>query len=334
MNIGQILRQALLDADAVNIDGTTHRFVIEQELLAWAQEGHDYALAKLRQVHQDFGLVTRASTDADLRFQGITYDPSSFGLTTTARTYTLPPDLIMLRRIRALTANEEYRKFVHRDMANAQSVEQARVESTTTEAGVLYWDVVGERTLLLPTPPDVALDIEISYIAQPTMLRLYSTGTASTTQDSSAVTGASTPNWVIQELATPLELMVAAGAVAPKIVTQTSTDPTVDPSALYSPVASIDTNTTLTLMGNWLGSALTTKAYLLASVPSLPRAWQWILVRWVTAMIRWKASGAPVADRPDFEALVNMGMVPEAGQRQTADVELVEDFEPGEGSWG
>jgi hypothetical protein len=207
------------------------------------------------------------------------------------------------------------------------------VESSATEGGRLYWDVIGERTLVFPQPPDVALDIEISYIALPTMLRLYSTGTVSTTQDSAAVTGASSPNWVIQELTAPLELMTATGAVAPKIVTQTSSDPTVDPSALYSPVLSINTDTTLTLMGNWLSTAIATKAYLLASVSGLPRSWQWVLVRWVSAMIRWKASGSPTADRPDFEALVTTGMIPDVSQRQTADAQFVEDFDPGAGEW-
>lgn len=333
MNIAQILRMALFDADAVNSDGTTHRFVTEPELLVWAQEGHDYALAKLRQAQQDYGLTIRASTDADLRYQGVTYDCSSFGLTTSARTYTLPPDLVSLRRIRALTTGEEYRTFEHKDMADPVFVELSRVESSATEAGRLYWDVIGERTLIFPQPPDVALDIEISYIALPPMLRLYSTGTVSTTQNSTAVTGASTPNWVIQELTTPMELMTATGAVAPKIVTQTSTDPTVDPSALYSPVASIDTNTTMTLMGAWLPTAISTKAYLLASVPSLPRAWHWVLVRWVSMMIRWKASGSVPSERPDFEAISNTAMIPDVSQRQTADAETVEDFDPGDSEW-
>ena len=327
MNIAQVLRQALFDADAVNIDLTTHRFVTETELLTWAQEGHERLLTHLRQVREDYGLVVRQSTDADFRWNGVTYNPSSFGLTTTATTYTLPPDLIELRQIRAITSGYEDRAFESKDLANRQVVDRVRLASGNTTNDVIYWDIVGDRTLRLAIPPDVALDIEISYIARPPLLRLYSTGTVSTTQNSTSVTGASTPNWVINELGLPLELMIAASSTAPKIVSQTAADPFVDPSALYSPVLSIDSDTTLTLQGSYLPTAVSTKAYLLASVPSVPREHQWLLVRFVTAMIRWKASGTPGAELPDFQVLLQE-MASDTAIRQTADPQYVEDYDP------
>jgi len=327
VNIAQILRQSLLDADAVNIDGTTHRFVTEAELLTWAQEGHERLLTQLRRMGEDFGLVVRQSTDADLRWNGITYDCSSFGLTATGRTYTLPPDLIELRQIRALTSGYEDRLFEHKDLSDPVVVAQIRSASDTTTTGVIRWDIVGERTLRLALPPDVALDIEISYIASPRKLRLYSTGTVSTTQDSAAVTGASTPNWVIQELSPPMDLIIAASSTAPKIVSQTAGDPFVDPSVLSSPVLSIDTNTTLTLLGPYLPTAVSTKAYLLASVPSVPDNHQWMLVRYVTAMIRWKASGSPTPDLPDFQVMLRE-LAADTAERQSADPRYVEDYDP------
>lgn len=327
MNIAQVLRLALFDAEAVNLDGTTHRFLVEAEMLAWAQEGHHLLYAKLRQANQDYGLVTRQSTDADLRWHGITYDCSTFGLTTTARTYTLPPDLIELRQIRAITSGEEDREFEFKDMADPLVVSQIRRASDQTESGTIYYDVVGERTLRLAQPPDVAMDIEISYIARPRQLFLYSTGTVSTTQNSASVPGASSL-WIINELAPPCELMIAAGSVAPKIVSQTSTDPFVDPSALYSPVSSFGSDTALTLAGPYLPAAVSTKAYLLASVPSVPLEWQWVLVRWVVAMIRWKIAGSPIDELPSFDTIMAASMMPSVTQRQTADAEYVEDYIP------
>lgn len=327
MNIAQVLRLALFDAEAVNLDGTTHRFLVESEMLAWAQEGHHLLYAKLRQANQDYGLVTRQSTDADVRWHGVTYDCSTFGLTTTARTYTLPPDLIELRQIRALTSGQEEREFEFKDMADPLVVSQMRRASDQTESGTIYYDVVGERTLRLAQPPDVDMDIEISYIARPRLLFLYSTGTVSTTQNSASVTGTSSL-WTVNELAAPCELMIATGAVAPKIVSQTSTDPFVDPSALYSPVSSFGSDTTLTLAGLYLPAAVSTKAYLLASVPSVPLEWQWILVRWVVAMVRWKIAGSPIDELPSFDTIMAASMMPSVTQRQTADAEYVEDFIP------
>lgn len=327
MNLAQILRAALFDANVVHLDGTTHPFVTLPELTAWAQEGHALLYGKLRQANQDYGLVTRLSTDADLRWNGIVYDPSSFGLTTTARTYTLPPDLIELRQIRSVTSGEEDRIFRFLDFSDPQMVEQALVESTTTNESTIYYDIVGDRTLRLAQPPDVALDIELSYIARPHRLFLYSTGTISITQGTSAATGTSS-EWVIEELATPCELIVSSGAVAPKVVSQTSTDPFVDPSALYPPISAFGSDTALTFLGTWLKASVTTKAYTLASVPSLPPDWQWLLVRWVTAMLKWKDSGANPADRPGVDTMVGSEMMPAVAQRQTADFVYVEDFDP------
>lgn len=328
MNVAQVLRAALYDADAVRLDGTTHRFVTQQELLTWAQEGHALLYGKLRQANQDYGLITRQSTDADLRWNGITYDCSTFGLTTTAKTYTLPPDLIELRQIRALTSGEEGRVFCFRDLSDPWSVEQARVESTTTNSGVIYYDLVGERTLRLSQPPDAALDIELSYIARPQALTLYGAASVSLTQDSASVTGASGANWVIQELAPPLDLIVGTDAIQPWVVSDTVGGLMVNPSAVYAPVSSIDTNTTLTLLGAWRPASVSARGYLLASVPSVPADWHWVLIRWVTAMIRWKATGAPTAERPDFEAIMAKDMLPSVSQRQTADFQYVEDFDP------
>jgi len=327
MNIAQIIRQALFDADAIGIDGTTHRFVTEVELLTWAQEGHARLLTSLRQMNVDYGLVTRQSTDADLRWNGVLYDCSSFGLTTTARTYTLPPDLIELRQIRALTSGHEDRAFEHKDLSNPVVVEQLRSASDTTTTGVIRWDIVGERTLRLALPPDVALDIEISYIRRPARLGLWRQGTVGLTQNSAAVVGASSPNWVIQEISTPCELIVSDTAAAPWLVEQTPGGEQINPSALYSPVSSIDTNTTLTLLGPWLPDTVSAKGYMLASVPSVPHDHHWMLIRFVAAMIRWKASGQPTPDLPDFQVLLRE-MMGDTAVRQSADPLYVEDYDP------
>lgn len=327
MNIAQILRHALYDVDAININGTTHRFVTQAELLAWAQDGHALLFAKLRQANQDFGFVTRQSTDGSFRWNGITYAPSSFALTTAARTYTLPPDVIEIRQIRALTSGQEQRLFEHKDLTDPIVVTQIRSESGSLAYGTIYWDLVGERTLRLARPPDVAMDIEISYIARPARLFLYTTGTISTTQNQASVTGSGT-NWIINELSTPCELIISADTTAPWIVGQISNSREVDPSALYAPVSTIDSDTALTLLGSYLSSGVSARAYMLASVPSVPPDWQWVLTRWISAMCRWKANGAPPADRPEFEAILSKDMMPSVTQRQTADLEFTEDYDP------
>lgn len=293
LNVAQICRRALFDVDAINNDGTSHRYWTQAELISWANDAKDWIEKALYTSRQDYNLVFRVSTDGNLRWDGETYAPSSFQLTT-ARTYTLPPDLMVLRRIRSSAASAS-RRFEHLDISDPYFRD---LENRTDVTNPIYWDVVGERTLVLANPlASGTLDIQIAYVQRSRQLRVYTTGTVTTTQDSATVTGSSTL-WVDNELATPAALIAAAsGTTPPRIVSQTAADPMVDPSALYPPISAFASDTSLTLLGNWLTAGLTGVGYMVASIPQLPHEYIYLVTEYVAAKAAMKGRQVGAADK-------------------------------------
>lgn len=325
INTAQVIRKALYDIDAVAADETTPLVLTQRELLTWANRGKDLVERAIRANQQDFNLVTRQSDDSTFRWEGYTYAPSSFQLLTTTTTYDLPPDLIELRAIRAVTSGEEWRQFEHKKITHPLFVQEQKAGATSTTGSAIYWDVVGERTLQLARSPDTTLDIEISYVARTRRLRLYTTGTVATTQNSAAVVGTSS-QWVIEALYTPAELIVSSDTAAPKIASVISGGVWVDPSAIYSPVSSITSDTAITLHGLWLPASLTGRGYMFATVPELPLEHRDAVAEYVS-MCALKKLGRPYADRAESLKMALADAIDSTGERQSADPEFVEDAE-------
>ena len=328
INCAQAIRRGLFDANLVKQDLTTSPGLVQSELLAWADEAKDKIEKVLRTNDQDYNLVIRNSTDGDLRWEGMNYDPSDFGLTTTARSYTLPPDMLLLRRIRCITDGEESRQFRHVDLSHPDFVSGEQVASTNTTSGEIMWAIVGERTLRVHTPPDVALDLELAYVPRSRKLQLYVTGTITVTQDTAAVTGASSL-WVDDNVNAFAELIggVSATGTPPRVVSQTSTDPFVDPSRFYNAVSAISSDTALTLIGNWLTSTLAAgTGYMIASRFPFPVEHSHMVSDWVAyrALKKFRS-----ADQSAFKESFDEGLravVPDTAERQTADPTFVEDM--------
>lgn len=325
MNLGQAIRQALFDCDLVLRDGTTSPQFTETELVSWASQGKDKVESILRRNDEDFNLIFRSSTDSSFRWDGITYAPSSFQLTTTARSYTLPPDVLLVRRIRAVTSGEEEREFLHKDMSSEEFRDQEQAASTDTTPGRILWDLVGERTLRIARSPDVVLDIEIAYIPRSRRARLYSTGTVDLTQDSSSVIGTSTL-WVDEELDSFADLIPAAAAAAPKIASQTIGGTFVDPTAVYPRISTITSDTAITLLGNWLLANRSGVGYIIAPRFPFPEEYDRLVVDWVAYRILKKARSTGQTTFKEAFDEASKELLDDTSKRQTADPEYVEDF--------
>lgn len=327
MNCAQIIRQGLLDANLVRLDGTTSPLFTTVELLAWANQGKDKVEKLLRQAKEDYSLIVLQRDDAAFRWAGQTYDPAAnLRITSTTRYVTLPPDLVELRHIRTMTTGEESRRWEHADLSHPDfAALRSQIDNDTTSGTVLF-DIVGDRTLLLAQPPDTTIDVEITYIARSGPMQMYTDGTISTSQNSATVTGAST-EWIIDELAHSLELIVSGDATAPKVASQTAGGTFVDPSRFYYRVDTISADGTLTLSAPWLPTGVSGRGYMLATVPHLSLyEHHYTITKWVQACAKAKVygwdklsefAGPFYADLKDMQA--------EIAQRQSHDPEYVED---------
>jgi hypothetical protein len=327
VNVAQVMRQALLEANAVLQSGITTPLITLAELTTWCQQAiweieKDYRAAKV-----DHGLVIRNSNDSTFIWEDESYNPESFALVAGTSQYTLPPDCLVIRSIRDFsgTSNTYKRRFEHLDISHP--LFRALQNMTSPPTDTIFYDFIGDRTLIVANPLD--LEIEISYIPRSRRIRLYSTGTVTATLSSTTVEGQSSPNWILQRLNLPMELMIAPGSVAPKVVSQTSSDPFVDPmgeTIRAYPVASFTDLDTLELKAPFPLATVTNKAYLLASAPQLLSDHSNIAIRYIVHKI-WNKIGHPQRDS-EYRLLneERKTMRQDIGER-ISEPEFVQDFD-------
>lgn len=325
MNAAQIIRRALLDIDAVLQDSTTVRQYTQIELLTWANEGKDKLEKVLRDAKEDYQVIILQSNDIAFRWSGQTYNPTVLQMTSDTSVYALPPDLVELRSITTITTGQEGILFRYLDSSTDYFKEL--LTATNAPTSPIYFDVVGERTLLLANTPDTTIDVEIQYIARSAPMQIYTTGTVSISQNSAAVTGTGT-RWIIDELQHNLELIVSADATAPKVVSQTAGGTFVDPSRFYYRVDSITADGNLTISAPWLPAAATGRGYMLATVPVIAQEHHHTISKWVAYSALAKV-GSSRADKFAASFTADLAEIKsDIAGRQSHDVEYVEAFDP------
>jgi hypothetical protein len=320
-----MIRLALFNADAVNQDDTTDPLYRQLELLAWLNDAKDKAEMQLRATKEDFNLLFVDSADSAYTWRQITFAPSTLQLTSSSKYVTLPPDLLMLKRIRCITSGSEYIRFREVDLSSGEGKDAAEYGVQSTRDDEILYDVVGENTLYLPYPPTSTLDIELAYIARSRPLQIYSTGTITTVNGSASVSGGST-SWLAADLANNLELIVSADATAPKIVSQTTGGTWVDPSAQYYPVTSVDSDSGLTLSRAWASTDVTGYGYILATVPPIPAEHHMLIVDALVARMKLKAENKGSDTYFKLEKDGKTGMARDVTERQSDTVRTVEEY--------
>lgn len=331
MNVAQICRRALLDANLVKIDSTSSPLFTQIELIMWANEGKDKIEKVLRLARQDYQLIVLQRDDAAFRWAGQTYDPATSlritGGTTGTRYVTLPPDLLELRNIRTLTTGEEARTWELMDLSRPEFVSRRNRIDVDTASGTIWAAIVGDRTLLLAQSPDVTIDIEITYIARSAPMQIYTTGTITIAADSATVNGTST-TWVDDELMHSLELIISADGTAPKVASQTAGGTFVDPSRFYYRVDTISADGTLLLSAPQLVTGITARGYMLATVPHLSLyEHHHTIAKWVMACAKAKVYGWDKFSSFAAPFYADIGEIAaDIAQRQSHDPTFVEEM--------
>ena len=277
MNIAQAIRQAAFDLSAVLQNNTPDPFYGLQPMLSWATDGNSKLEKSIRTAKEDYGLLILQSNDVAYTWCGVTYDPSVLTLTEGQRMYTLPPDLLMVKSIRSLDNDAVI--FQYKDMSDPAFEPVGDVDEHVG-ASLVYFDVVGENTLVLGSDPPGGVSIELSYISRPAPFQIESTGTISVNFGSAIVSGAGT-SWAVKGLQPNLELIISDDATTPKILSQVVGGTWVDPSLQYYPVNQITGDGTLTLLANWAAGSIANRGYVLATVPTLPKEYHQALVDYI-----------------------------------------------------
>jgi len=153
------LRLAVRD----NLDEATAAFWSDAQLNRFLSRSAHTIWAEVRKVKADYFLINRASTDGSVNIFGEAYATNLFQIIPGTREYTLPPDLVELKRIDTITSNYEYIQWFYRDLAHPDMRYLRTVTDNQTPSGFLF-DIIGERTLAIEPKSDTTLDIRIWYV--------------------------------------------------------------------------------------------------------------------------------------------------------------------------
>jgi hypothetical protein len=155
----------MLAAVRVNLDEATAAFWTDANLFSVLTRAAHAVATEVRKLRADYFLRPMASTDVSETIYGETYAPSALAIVAGTTTYTLPPDLVELKMIECITSGYEDVTFVHKDLAHP-GFRSVRAAATASQSpSVLYFDVTGERTLILTPPSDIALNLRIWYVS-------------------------------------------------------------------------------------------------------------------------------------------------------------------------
>ena len=327
MNADQLVKLAAFQAGAIQQDGSLAPFFTIPQLYVWLNDANFELEKSIRSIYDDYFVRVMTSTDTVAqKLMGIDYTPTTLQLAASTSRFTLPPDFQTMRSIRCVTSGNESMQFESKDMGHRYFQEYLAVASTYTvpPGGRIYYDIIGERTLFIVPQLTTAADIEIIYVARTKPLHRYATGTVAITDATDDVVGTST----VWSSGTPFDaayLDIMFSVTTPTALTN------VDISWVYdggqrNRVASIDTDTTLTLAANKVATVAAGAAYILSSLPVLPPEHHAALADFVTAQMFAKSGKAEQFDRFMAKYEKRKASILNTINVRQPDVEYVEDY--------
>jgi hypothetical protein len=135
-------------------------------LLSWINSGIVRVGLALRAVREDHLTKRMTSSDSALLINGVSYDPTSFRIVSGTEIYTLPPDLVEIRRIMPADDADidDGIRFTHRDMSRPDFDELDRVTDTSDSRTTYVYDLFGVNSMRVVPEPDRTINLELFYV--------------------------------------------------------------------------------------------------------------------------------------------------------------------------
>lgn len=341
MNVALIIRRALLDANVVKTDSTSTPILTQNEMLSWVEDGTTLVEEALRNARVDYAVKFITSDGTNFIWDGQLFTVSGLQISSATLTYTLPPDLLRLKRFRITSTSQTDLRLRHMDMSDDLFIDtEAQVDATGSgpQRWEILWDIFGDRYIRIPNAPETAIETELVYVARSRKPYIETGGTdVAVTLGDATVTGNAT-TWLANERYYPAEIMFesSGGTSSPVTLTQTSTDDIITPQTRAWPLAEnvpgtpIASETTFELATVYTPATDANIGYMLASVPLVPVEHHKMIVEYVVYRIQKKLgsmqSQQSFMDFKDKLDSFRQDITP----RQDADFEYVDDFDFGD----
>ncbi len=332
MNLAWVLRRALIDCNVVKQNNTTPAIITQADLVSWAQDAVRELEALWRKSDGDFNTRVMNSADSTAIILGENYDPTDFAIVTTTLDYTLPPDLVTIKRIRVTDTAYKHYIFTPMDLNNSvfRNLNQQWTSTTNPTGSEIYYDIIDRRTLHLSHTLPATAQIEIVYNARLPLLYVYDTPTTANMTNASTAVVIASGELVNERISLPASLLLASdgGTVEPVIVTQTASAVVVLPGGeLEYPIESITDDTNLVLEAVYPGVTDTAIAGLISNSGDFWDDHYALVIRYVRHMVYGRLGNA----KASLEQLGHWQMGKRTFEydiaKRVTGIEFVEDWE-------
>jgi hypothetical protein len=333
------VRKARINADAVLPTGQVSGLWADDEMVDLVTEANEEINLRFQLVHKKWGLQTVTQADAPFVRDGEIYTPSTalkiapqsdIGGHAIATRITLPPDFgemvrvmcVSNRTVRFLPATIEMSHWIDAEQGSFETA-GIGVLPSTPDGMTFYYDIIGNRTMILIPSVTQTFNIAIDYIPMKRPLYYTSQGTITLTQGTTGITGAGTAfqsAGVFSEISSQAcELIVGVSSIS---------DATIALATDYPRVASITSDTVATFVSNYGPVGGAGLSYILTMVPTLPRVYHRWISRLATCYMLAKVS-PQLASEYAQGVIQKFGEViqPTARVRQSQESPVVEDSE-------
>lgn len=255
-----VVRDILTAGGGVNTNINNDTFWVDKEINYYVNNAYRQLYRVLRMTRADWFQRIMNSTDASLVILGRTFDPSTLKTVSGTGNYTLPPDFVAMKLLTDLSTSPI--RFTACDLTKER---MRTIINDTANTGIseYYYDIIGLKTLIIRPIPQDARDIQLIYDKNIGHLTEYTTGTIlSLTGTQFTCVGTA----LLANVSAGDEFMIGTGTTAP----------TADGSVDYPVIKSVDSDTTFTIDGPWLGPAVAAAAipFIIAQTPEVPAAYQ------------------------------------------------------------
>ncbi len=327
MNAYQLMKFAAFQANAVKADSTLAPFFTEPELLTWLNDANMEIEKSIRTLRDDWFVRVLNTSSSALKLLGTTYTPSaSLAVTAGTSQITLPPDFATLRTIRTTTSGYESMVWekLDQDMRDFLALKSVPSTFTMTPGGRVYYDIIGERTLVFTPTLNADIAVEISYVRRPRRLVNYLAGTIAVTDATTTVTGTGT----VWSTGSPLDAEYLDMMFGQNTFAGIRVDWDYDGVNLAR-VASITDDTHLELAAVKVVTVAAGGSYTLSSIPAIPPEHHTALADFVTAQMLGKAGNAAQADRFMQKYESRKRSIQSNVTLRQPDMQFVENYDPG-----
>lgn len=155
------------------LDEASPSFWTDAQLTRYINRALSRARNRLKEVNENYLLISRTSLDGVLTIQGESYDTSNFRIVSGTSDYYLPPDFDQLAIIECIQGGYENVLFTRKNINDPEFRSLRTLTSNQEPGDEIYFDIIGEPAFLRIAPKtNVTLNMSLSYI--PTLTELAS----------------------------------------------------------------------------------------------------------------------------------------------------------------